>query len=97
MANTLALKLDEIEENEKLTNNIGFDQNLDNKKTIATQVDYVALIVSRNNDDLPDYTCVDTSKVRYTNVEENNQMKSHPQAPYTIHSDNNQLSKSDYF
>jgi len=96
LASTLAMQLDELEEKERLNSmsceNGGIEST---KKAIATQVDYVALIVARTNEDLklgtdnaevPQHVVLDfqTKNKESTNVS-HNELLSHPQAAYTIH------------
>jgi len=104
IANTLAMQLDEMDEKQKLNIN----ETDAEKKTTATQVDYVSLIVSsRTNEewkyhetvksDSGDAVVVDFSHKSNNNESSpnanENQLQSHPQAPFTIHSDNNQMGK----
>jgi hypothetical protein len=90
------MQLDELEEKERLNSmsceNGGIEST---KKAIATQVDYVALIVARTNEDLklgtdnaevPQHVVLDfqNKNKESTNVS-HNELLSHPQAAYTIH------------
>jgi len=100
LASTIAMQLDQLEEKERL-NNMSYENGgtgESTKKAIATQVDYVALLVSRNNEDLkdmaevPQHVVVDfqpnnknTKDLQLNTNLSHNELLSHPQASYTIH------------
>lgn len=102
LANTLAMQLDELDEKEKL-NKLMIEADAE-KRTTATQVDYVALLASsRTNEEWKypetvksethqDSVVVDL-KTKESSPSDTTDSQSHPQAPFTIHNDNGQFSK----